>query len=437
MGRTVAKVRKLEIAYSPLKSQKAFHDSTARFKGFSGPVGSGKSQALCQEAIRMAYLNPGRMGLLGAPTYPMLKDATQATLFEILDGNGIAYEHNKAENTLVLKDTRSRILFRPVEDFERLRGTNLAWFGLDELTYTQQESWMRLVARLRDPRAKRLGGFAVWTPKGFDWVYKTFVADRNEDYELIRAEAKENVHLLERFPDYYENLKAIYDDKFYQQEVLGSYLNMTGGLVYSSFARERNVTELTLNPELKLSWALDFNVDPLSTLVVQVNGDNVNVVDEIVLRNSSTQAVCEEFVKRYGKHGKPIYIFGDASGYQQRTTGNTDYQIIEEYFKAQTNLEVHQCAPHSNPAVKDRVNKMNGKLRSASGEISLFIDPKCKELIADFEQVSFKEGSFHIDKDRDRMRTHVSDALGYLVWEEFKVKPPCGEIQNGRLPGCW
>ena len=73
-----------DIEYSPLPSQDRFHQSTARFKGFSGPIGSGKSQALCQEAIRLSYLNPGRAGLLGAPTYPMLRDATQSTLFEIL-----------------------------------------------------------------------------------------------------------------------------------------------------------------------------------------------------------------------------------------------------------------------------------------------------------------------------------------------------------------
>src|SRR5437764_9201986 len=111
------------IAYDPLPSQRAFHKLDTRFKGFSGPIGSGKSQALCQEAIRLSYLNQGRLGLLGAPTYPMLRDATQAALFEILQGNQIPYEHNKAENLLTFKDTGSRVLFRPVDEFERLRGT--------------------------------------------------------------------------------------------------------------------------------------------------------------------------------------------------------------------------------------------------------------------------------------------------------------------------
>ena len=121
----------------------------------------------------------------------MLRDATQAALIEILESNEIPYEHNKAENTIVMRDTRSRILFRPVDEFERLRGTNLAWFGLDELTYTQEEAWLRLEGRLRDPKATRLCGFAVWTPKGYDWVYRKFIADaggrvRGDSGEAVR-----------------------------------------------------------------------------------------------------------------------------------------------------------------------------------------------------------------------------------------------------------
>ncbi|MDP8990578.1 MAG: hypothetical protein M3N41_10935 [Acidobacteriota bacterium] len=169
MGGT--EIRERGIEYHPLPSQRRFHDSRARFKGFSGPIGSGKSQALCQEALRLTYLNPGRTGLLGAPTFPMLRDATQAALLEILERNRIPHEWNRAENFLVLRETGSRILFRAVEEFQRLRGSNLAWFGLDELTYAPQQAWLRLEGRLRDPRAKRLCGFAVWTPKGYDWVY--------------------------------------------------------------------------------------------------------------------------------------------------------------------------------------------------------------------------------------------------------------------------
>src|ERR1017187_3098772 len=202
MGGPDREVRLREITYDPLDSQKAFHNCTARYKGYSGPIGSGKSQALCQETIRLTYVNPGRTGLLGAPTYPMLRDATQATLFDILGANKLPYDHNKAENALVMRDTGSRILFRPVDDFERLRGTNLAWFGLDELTYSPEGAWLRLEGRLRDPQADILCGFAVWTPKGYDWVYQKFIGKPARGYKTILAKPHENRYLLEKVPDF-------------------------------------------------------------------------------------------------------------------------------------------------------------------------------------------------------------------------------------------
>ena len=58
MGRTRhGRTLEFGIVYDPLPSQLKFHDSPARFKGFSGPIGSGKSQALCHEAIRLAFEN--------------------------------------------------------------------------------------------------------------------------------------------------------------------------------------------------------------------------------------------------------------------------------------------------------------------------------------------------------------------------------------------
>src|SRR5437667_8800941 len=260
-----------QIAYSPLPSQKAFHKSAARMKGFSGPIGSGKSQALCHEAIRLTYLNPGRAGLIGAPTYPMLRDTTQQALFEILKINRIPYEYGKAENILKMKDSGSRILFRPLDEFERLRGTNLAWFGLDELTYAPEAAWLRLEGRLRDPKAKRLSGFGVWTPKGYDWVHRRFISEPKPGYEVILAKPFENRFLLAEIPDFYERLKSSYDEKFYQQEVLGQYLHMGVGLVYHTFDRKDHVKEMNADPNLPLLWALDFNVDPMSSVVAQIH----------------------------------------------------------------------------------------------------------------------------------------------------------------------
>jgi hypothetical protein len=362
----------------------------------------------------------------------MLRDATQATLFEILDTNSVPFDYNKAENTLLMKDTGSRILFRPVDEFERLRGTNLAWFGLDELTYTQEAAWLRLEGRLRDPKAHRLGGFAVWTPKGYDWVYRKFMTDRVDGYDVVIAKAFENRFLLDQIPDFYKRLQDSYDENFYKQEVLGSYLNMTGGLVYPSFSRNQHVVELKAEPHLPLLWTLDFNVDPMSSLIAQIAGGRIQVLDEIVIRRGTTQQACEEFLKKYQTHQAGIAVYGDASGYKGQTTGASDYEIVREHFLVHTNVSVQYRVPHSNPSVRERINLMNSKLRSASGDIGVLVDPKCKELIKDFEQVCFKEDSNQIDKDRDRLRTHLSDALGYFLWQECRPLASIGE-RRGRL----
>jgi hypothetical protein len=433
MGRTGSGIRKREIIYDALPSQKEFHELTTVYKGFSGPIGSGKSVALCQEAIRLSYLNPGRMGLLGAPTVPMLREATQATLFEILDSNEIPYEMNKADNTLLMLDTNSKIVFRPIEEYERLRGTNLAWFGLDELTYSSEEAWLRLEGRLRDPKAEWKCGFAVWTPKGHDWVYKRFIGNPSKDYRAILAKPSENTYLLATTPDFYDRLKESYDDRFYRQEVLGEYLSFDGNGVYSSFDRASHLTD-DLEPlrNLPLCWSLDFNVDPMCSVIAQIDNCTVYVVDEICLHRATTQDACAEFINRYSSHDPGIWIFGDASGKARQTTGYTDYEVIDDYFKANSTLVLTFKVPKANPPVKDRINVTNRQLKNASGASGVLIHKKCLELIQDLEQVSFKANTFEIDKDRDRMRTHMSDAFGYLLWEGCRPQPTVGP-QRGEL----
>lgn len=424
-----------EIRYAPFRSQLRFHVSEARIRGFSGPVGSGKSAALCHEALKLAYLNAGRLGLIGAPTYPMLRDSTRAAFLATLHENGVPHTFLKADNAVRLHECGSEVLFRSLEQYERLRGTNLAWFGVDELTYCREEAWSRLEARLRDPRARRLGGFAVWTPKGFDWVWTRFIGpERVPGYDAVLAAPGENTTL----GDYYERLKASYDERFWRQECLGEYLPQFAGQAYYTFDRKANLAACEFDPRWPLCWSLDFNIDPMCAVIAQVadvtpreealRGKRkrlIRVLDEIVLPDSRTVEAGRELQKRteplYARGLTAIEVYGDASGAARHTSSlDSDWRLLREMMRSEHRAAIQFRVPAANPSVRERVTAVTAALRSASGERALVIDPRCRELIADLEQVAWKRdaaGNARDELDKsDRRRTHISDALGYLVW---------------------
>ncbi len=210
------------IHLQALPSQEKFLKCTARKKGFSGPLGSGKTLALCYQALISAARNPNCTGLIGAPTYQMLFDVTLKSMLEILEQKRIAFRYHKSQKILTLPQSNATILFRSLDRYENLRGPNLAWVGVDELTYCVQEAWQILEARVRDPRAKQPQMFGVWTPKGFDWVYRRFISSQSRlpDYEAVLARAGENVAMLLQHPEYYKRLKSSYGDLQYRQEAL-------------------------------------------------------------------------------------------------------------------------------------------------------------------------------------------------------------------------
>lgn len=385
---------------------------------------------MCLEAVRQAFVNRGRQGLLAAPTFGMLRDATLTSLFRVLEEHEVDYEHRKSDGELTVKDAGSTILLRSLEEPERLRGTNLAWFGIDELSYTREEAWLRLEARLRDPKAAKLCGFAAWTPQGLDWIYKRFVGKPVPGYDCVRAKPFENRYLLDRTPDYYERLESSYDPKFYQQEALGEYLNSRADRVYHCFDAAVHLAHQAYDPKKTLLWSLDFNVAPMSSVLAQEHNGRLAVIDEIVLDRATTEEAGLEFENRYKNHGTGLEIFGDASGRNMHTTGTTDYTMLQGLLYRTGFRKVKLRVPRSNPPVLSRVQKVNALLTNALGEVRLEVDPRCKELIEDFEQVMFKPDSGVIDKLRDLRRTHASDALGYLVWALFGEKAVAGEINR-------
>src|SRR3954454_4393943 len=102
-----------------------------------------------------------------------------------------------------------------------------------------------------------------------------------------------------------------------------------------------------------------------------------------------------------------------------RRTRVTGRLSSERWARARGLCRAQLRVPKQNPSVKMRVNAVNAMLRNQRQERKLLIHPKCRQLIKDFERVSWAadaNGNIlpQIDKS-DPMRTHVSDALGYKL----------------------
>ena len=144
-----------------------------------------------------------------------------------------------------------------------------------------------------------------------------------------------------------------------------------------------------------------------------------------------SQQAIDEFIRRYPNHKGDLIINGDASG-DNRTAQSefTNYMIIKRA------LESHGYSPKFqlrdfNPAVLRRIQAFNAKVRNSKGTVSLFIDKRCKWLLHNVYNLSFKEGTSIVDvpslkqikNDHDlKFLEHPFDAASYLVDYYFPIK---------------
>ena len=256
------------------------------------------------------------------------------------------------------------------------------------------------------------------TPKGFNELYKLYKLGQNKVRQM-----RKQWHSWQ-FPTItspfipkaeIDAARKDMDEKSFRQEFLASFESMSGR-VYYAFDRKEHIANVEFNPKLPIWVGMDFNIDPMSTVIFQPqpNGQ-VWAIDEIVQVSSNTDDICAELEKRYYKYQNQVTIYPDPAGSaRQHARGESDLDIIREHgFKR---IKVRR--QHS--AVADRVNAVNRLLKTASGEIRLYINPRCKHLIDSFEQTLYIPGSRDVDKSLGV--EHSADAAGYCIELEFPLR---------------
>jgi hypothetical protein len=386
-------------------------DVTTPYIGLVGGFGCGKTHALCLKGIHLASLNPGYTGALLEPIGSMIPDILQPTMEDILEQYKIRHTYRASPQpsyTLKFKQGDCKILLRSGENYRRLVGTNLAFFGVDEADTIESvplawKMWRVLQSRLRSGLVRQ--GFTTSTPEGFKFLYELFVKNAGDDRRIIHARTMDNPYLP---PDFIEDLLRTYPPQLIKAYLNGEFTNLTSSNVYHNFDRTLNVTDKTIEDFDKyepLHIGQDFNVGKCASVVhiIDRNGQPI-AVDEI-MGVKNTERVIEIVKERYPD--RAIFFYPDSSGKNEKSNSTmTDIILLK-----QAGFELKYRS--TNPRIKDRVGSMNAMFLNGKGERRYKVNvAKCPVYVDALEQQAYnKEGMPDKMHDKD----HPNDASGYFI----------------------
>jgi len=193
----------------------------------------------------------------------------------------------------------------------------------------------------------------------------------------------------------------------------------------------------------QLFVSMDFNVDPMCVVIGQYDRgsgirmmEHCEVLEEIILPDSNTPSMMGRLLQELAKYKVgytlEIEVYGDAAGTQRSSQSQkSNWQLVAQYLALDTSIHYRFIRRKANPMIVDRVNAVNTMLRAADNTVRLYVDDlKCPELVKDLKKVKWQKDSDGtssglLDKS-DKKRTHISDALGYMIEYNFGLRVRSG-----------
>lgn len=421
----------------PLPRQKEFLDTAldrdkSKFIAYVGGIGSGKSLIGCITVLHWAILYPGDY-LIARQFMPELKDTTYAT-FKLICPPELIEEEHVAQMRIRIKTANgkvSNILFRQLEEPEKLRSLNLSGWYVDEANQVSEEAFMLLQGRLRGPGIRK--GILTTNPKGHDWIYRWFLQkDHIKDpviksqFHLIKAPSTENIHL----PDgYLQSVMASWDDARIQREIQGSF-DAFEGQVYADFRRDIHVVRPFSIPA---NWERHIRIDhgyrnPAAVLFFAISPEGeCYCYKEIYVR----EWLIKEIIlgnKQEGKEGLVAYIRGagsfrtakiDPSTKARRGgTGESDFDEYRRHWPE--TLPVLQLAKNDVQVGIDRV-KSYLKPDPKTNRPNAYIFGTCTNLLEEITTYRYpdlrpnQQGVKSENEKPIKVDDHALDAFRYMI----------------------
>lgn len=391
----------MDIRLPPYQREFVFSD--APYLALVAGIGSGKSYAGCVRALMASggrigsrTIRTPNLGIVTAPTYTMLRDATLRTFYDIA-GDAIV-DFNKSEMRATLSNG-SEILFRSTEHAERLRGSSVSWWFGDEAALYRANVWKIMIGRLRQ-FGQNGSAFLTTTPKGRDWIWQKFVRDveGTSRYKLVRAATRQNPFLD---PEFVASLTDEYVGDFALQELEGEFIAFEG-LIYPEFRRELHTTNHTIDLAnyKQILAGVDWGYNnPGIILIGGIDGDN------------RTHIIHEEYARR-----RPIEEWVNVAAQLHQM-----YRVNEWYCDPSKPdyiamfAEAGLSANKANNSVETGIQTVRQNLLRRDGAPLLTLSTSAVYTMTEFEQYQWSSNKDGLKDAPLKTNDHTMDALRYLI----------------------
>ena len=400
------------------KPQKKVVKSKARFKVLITGRRFGKTHLAIRQLIKHASL-PDKKVWFVCPSYRQAKQVCWSALKERLIELNWIKKTNESDLSITLVNGSLIALRGADRSYDSLRGVGLDYLVMDEFADIASEAWYEV---LRATLSTSKGGaMFTGTPRGYgNWAYDLYCKGGvDKGWESFQFTTLDGGQVDDAEV---ESAKSDLDERTFRQEYLATFETYAGSIYYN-FEREDNVKVLKDN-STTLHIGMDFNIDPMSAAVFQIENNVINFIDEIIIYSSNTEELVKEIESRYPE--RKIVVYPDPACRQRKTSagGRTDLTILQ-------NAGLTVRVKNAHPQIRDRINAVNSRLKNTNEQRMMFIDPKCKNIIRGLERHLYKEGTTQPDKDSGF--DHMNDALGYAVDYLFPIR----KNYNKELPTRW
>ena len=393
------------------------------------------------ELLELDASVPNKNVYIIAPTFSQVKDIYYPLLAYQFGAEAYANTYSRDNGFFKFpKDITLKLV--SFEAIERLRGTGAYFVVNDEVSswnkgISLKGAWEGIIqpcitTRWSRQRAAEYGAVSpgravtISTPKGFNYLYDMYnMPELDPDWKSYHFDYTKSPYLD---ADEIERVKHTIAPLEFNREYWARFEG-SGNNVFYMFDRNRHVLkasdQVKLQPEEDVLLAIDFNVGIQATSAWVLRNKQLFCFDQFK-GHPDTEQLAASIKARYPGHR--LFGFPDPAGRARKTSapvGQTDFNILEK-------AGIKCIADAHAPAIVDSVNCVNARLGNVAGEVNMFINASCDEVIKSLERTSWLDGnpdSAMIDKKQSI--EHFSDGIRYMVAKLFPIRRFTKPVSRG------